>query len=67
MMIAADWIIREVVKNYPGAESVLTRLGLTCWGCPVASLDTVEMACAIHGLDPEVVVRELNHALRDAG
>lgn len=63
MRITGDSIIKEIVREFSGAAEILNRLGLTCWGCPVASLDTIEMACTIHGLEVETVVRELNERL----
>ena len=34
--------------------------GMHCVGCPASQMETIEEACAVHGMDPEQVVNALN-------
>ncbi len=60
MKISKDMTIGEVVRNYPESVKVLFGFGLGCVGCPSAQSETLEEACAVHGLDPEQLLKSLN-------
>jgi len=36
-----------------------------CLGCPSASGETIEEACAVHGVDADELVEKLNDYLKD--
>ncbi len=60
MEITKDTIIGDVVNEDPGVAPVLMNAGLHCLGCAMASGETIEEACYVHGLDFENLVAELN-------
>ena len=35
-----------------------------CLGCPSARGETLEQACAVHGVDPEELVQKINEHLQ---
>ncbi len=59
-MITKDTLIREVLEiNYDLAK-VLLEAGMHCIGCPASSGESLEEACAVHGIDVETLVNRLN-------
>lgn len=58
--VNSDMIISEVLRMDKGTVPVFLRNGLHCLGCPSASGESIEDACAIHGLDADKLVKELN-------
>lgn len=59
-MINKDHTIGEILKMNPKAEDVLNEFGMACLGCPSASMETLEQACYVHGLELEEVMNKLN-------
>ncbi len=53
MEITRDTVIGEIVENCPEAMPVFQEIGMHCLGCAMASGETVEQACAAHGVDPD--------------
>lgn len=60
MTITKDMIIAEVLNMDRGTIPIFFRNGLQCLGCAMASGETIEEACAIHGLDCDLLIEELN-------
>ena len=52
--------IREVLKSHPGAARIFMEFGMHCLGCPSASAESLEAACATHGVDADELVDQLN-------
>ena len=46
-------VIGDLVANFPAAMLVFQEIGMHCLGCAMASGETVEQACAAHGVDPD--------------
>ena len=44
----------------PKAVDILSEFGMGCLGCPSATMETLEQACYIHGLELEEVMNKLN-------
>lgn len=59
MEITRDTNIGEIVENCPEAMPKFQEIGMHCMGCALASGETVEEACAAHGVDPDVFITEL--------
>jgi len=58
--ITSDMIISEVLKLDKGAVAIFLENGLHCLGCPSSSGESIEDACALHGIDAEKLVNKLN-------
>lgn len=56
-----DTIISEVLEEAPGAAPVFFSIGMHCLGCAMASGETIEEACAVHGVDPDEFLDVLNN------
>ena len=58
--VTPDMIISEVLRMDKGTVPIFLSNGLHCLGCPSATGESIEDACAIHGIDAEKLVKELN-------
>ncbi len=61
MEITRETLISEIVENCPQAMPAFQAIGMHCMGCAMASGETLEEACAAHGVDPD----EFLDALRE--
>ena len=59
-MITKTDIVADVLKKNKNAEEILRNFGMGCLGCPSASMESLEDACNIHGLDLDEVLKKLN-------
>ena len=55
--------IGEVLSLNPNVKEVLLGFGLHCLGCPMSQMETLEEACGVHGVDPDLVVEKINEFL----
>ena len=59
MEIKRETLIAEIVENSPQAMPAFQAIGMHCMGCALASGETLEQACAVHGVDPDEFIEEL--------
>lgn len=59
-MINKDTKIGDLLQENPDKADVLLAAGMHCLGCPASQAETLEEACAVHGIDVEELVKELN-------
>ncbi len=58
--ITKDTIIMDVLSLDPGTAEFFLGIGMHCLGCPSASGESVEQACAVHGVDADELVAKIN-------
>ena len=46
-------LIAEIMENAPFVAPRFQAIGMHCMGCALASGETLEQACAAHGVDPD--------------
>ena len=56
-MLIGD-ILRQDVEN--GIASILMRAGMHCVGCPSAASETLEEAGAVHNMDVDTLIDDIN-------
>ena len=61
--VTKDMIIADILKLDKGTVPILLNSGMHCLGCPSSSGESLEDACAIHGIDADNLVKELNEYL----
>jgi len=61
MTVTKDMIISEVLNLDRGTVPIFFKNGLHCLGCVMASGETIEEACMVHGLDCDSLIEELNN------
>ncbi len=55
-----DTKIGEILEKAPEKAEILLEIGMHCLGCPASQMETLEEACAVHGIDVNEVVEKLN-------
>lgn len=55
-----DTRIGEILEKAPEKAELLLEVGMHCLGCPASQMETLEEACAVHGIDVNEVVEKLN-------
>ena len=60
MAVTKEMTIGEVIQLNENVIPVLLGTGMHCLGCPASQAETLEEAAYVHGLDPEVLVNEIN-------
>ncbi|MBR3163194.1 MAG: DUF1858 domain-containing protein [Clostridia bacterium] len=60
MKFDKDTQIGYILEVAPEKADVLLEIGMHCLGCPASQMETLEEACAVHGIDVNEVVEKLN-------
>lgn len=58
--ITKDMIISEILNINPNMANVLMSGGMHCVTCPASMGESLEEACYVHGIDPELMETRLN-------
>lgn len=61
--VTKDIIISDLIKIDPNLIVVLMRAGMHCIGCPSAQGESLEEAALVHGIDPDMLVDQINDFL----
>ena len=59
-MIERTTKIGELLEKSPEKANILLEAGMHCLGCPAAQGETLEEACAVHGINVEELLEKLN-------
>ena len=51
--------IGEILEKAPEKAEILLEIGMHCLGCPASQMETLEEACAVHGIDVNEVIEKL--------
>ena len=60
--ITKDTIIGDILDIAPQTAPIFLSIGMHCLGCPSSRGETVEEACAVHGVDVDSLLRAVNDA-----
>ena len=63
MAITKDTIIGDILDIAPQTAPYFLEMGMHCLGCPSARGETVEMACRVHGVEPDDLLAKINAAI----
>lgn len=61
--VTKDMIIMDVLNLDRGTAQFFFEIGMHCLGCPSASGESIEEACAVHGVDVDTLVNKINDYL----
>lgn len=64
--ISKDMMIAELIKVDPNVVTILMRSGMHCIGCPSAQAETLAEAAMVHGIDAELLEKQINDYLASA-
>ena len=65
--VTKDMNIREMVMMDEGIAQILMGAGMHCLGCMMSHFENLEQACAVHGIDADALVTEINEYLEGQG
>ena len=58
--VTKDTMIGELLQIDANVAPMLLNIGMHCLGCPSYQMETIEEAAAVHGIDADDLVEELN-------
>lgn len=61
--VTKDMIIGEILDLDETTAPFFLEMGMHCLGCPSARGETLEQACAVHGIDVDELVGKINEHL----
>ena len=62
--ITGDTIIADILTIAPDAIPVLRDIGMNCFGCAMATSETLAQACLTHGRDVNEILDRLTELVR---
>ena len=63
MEITKDMLIGDILDMAPQTAPYFMELGMHCLGCPASRGESLEEACAVHGVSADEMVEKLNAAV----
>ena len=63
MKVTKESIIGDILDFDPGTAEFFFEIGMHCLGCPASRGETVEEACAVHGVDADALIARVNEYL----
>ena len=61
--ITKDTIIGDILTIAPQTAPLFLGIGMHCLGCPASRGESIEEACAVHGVDCDELIAKLNEHL----
>lgn len=65
MKITKTMTIGEILNLDNNCAPIFMNSGMHCLGCPASQGETIEEACAVHGLDCGDLINQLNEYFGD--
>ena len=62
--ITKDTIIGDILDVAPQTAPIFLSIGMHCLGCPSSRGETVEEACAVHGVDTQQLLAVVNDTIQ---
>lgn len=66
MQVTKETLIGEALNENFDIAPVLMEMGMHCLGCPASQAESIEEACAVHGVDADEIVAKINAILEKA-
>ena len=60
--ITKEMTIGEILRKTPDVAPILMEAGMHCLGCPSAQGESLEEAAMVHGIDVEVLMKNIQEA-----
>ncbi|MEE3393072.1 MAG: DUF1858 domain-containing protein [Lachnospiraceae bacterium] len=54
--VTKDMIIVDILKDRPELAEILMDAGMGCIYCPASQMESLEQACAVHGIDADALL-----------
>ena len=59
-VITAEMAIGDVIRKYPDTIHIFLKHGLGCVGCAVAHFENIRQGAMAHGIDVDLLMKDLN-------
>lgn len=66
MKITKDMTIAQVLEYDRNLAATFMKHGMMCFGCPSATMESLEQAAAVHGLKLDDLLEDLNKTMKQA-
>ena len=63
MNVTKNTLIGDILDFDVECARFFFEIGMHCLGCPSARGESIEMACAVHGVDADELVEKINTLL----
>ena len=60
MQITKDTLIGDILDQNSAVAPILMSMGMHCLGCPASRGESLEEACAVHGVDVNDILSKIN-------
>ena len=64
--VTGETLVGEIVSKYPESVEILLSIGMHCLGCPASRAESLQDACAVHGIPAEEVIEAINNKIAAA-
>ena len=64
MVVTKETNLGEILDADPTTAIYFMQIGMHCLGCPASRGETVEQACAVHGVDTDDLLEQINALIR---
>lgn len=61
--ITKDMGLVEIIQSYPETIEIFQKYGFGCLGCAAARFENLEAGAKVHGVDPDIMVEEMNQLI----
>jgi len=58
--ITKDMIIADILEKNPETVQLFKSIGMHCLGCAMASGETLDEACSVHGVNSDAFLETIN-------
>ena len=65
MIVTKDTLIGDLLANDINTAKYLFEMGMHCVGCPASQGETIEEACAVHGIEAQGLIDAINKYLSE--
>ncbi len=63
MTVTKQTVIGDILDFDRSTAEYFLAMGMHCLGCPASRGETIEQACAVHGVDADELVNKINNHL----
>jgi len=61
--VTKDMSISNILEKHPESAAVFMKHGFHCLGCMAAQFETLEQGAQAHGVDADMLIKEINENL----
>ena len=65
--VTKDTMIGDLLQIDQNVAPLLLNIGMHCLGCPSSQMETIAEAAMVHGIDPDMLIEEIQNYLQSIG